>query len=222
MDAAALAIQVCVGPLEKRNQPCGHCTAQIGDLHSVCYLVLLDNTKRVWAPFVGLAIIVLTIATPETNSSDEDPYDLNANATLTNQVDDSDDDDDERGVRYVKVVALILLGFVALFHLLHIVFLFSPEGSKMKETLGEHAMQDEIDLKMAQAHKLNCIVVNACELHRRDDKSSVLRTCFGHGIYEYSKSAEKDIVVSGGFIWGWKLIWSKNIFRCVIVHVLLL
>jgi len=74
-------------------------------------------------------------------------------------------------------------------------------------------MQDEIDLKIAQGYKLNNMVKNAMKIHGRHSGSRVLRTFFGHGIYEYAKSTERDIAKTGGFFWGWKLIWSKDVFR---------
>eukprot|EP00977_Amphora_coffeiformis_P021256 scaffold9085_cov215-Amphora_coffeaeformis.AAC.24 len=161
-----------------------------------------DNTKIVWAPFLGLAVISLTIAIPE-ETDDADSNDPSIEG----------DDKDAVGITYIKAVSLILLVIVGILHFLHLAFLCSADGSRAKDILGRHAMQDEIDLKIAQGHKLNTMVANALKIHARRSSSRVLRTFFGHGIYEYAKSTERDIVTTGGFFWGWKLIWSKDAFR---------
>jgi hypothetical protein len=207
-----------------------------------------DSTQRIWAPLWAFLFVVLTIAIPGNTNNDEETEDLKVGASSSGpyQITDNDellsssttsvmnittvnndssnssgDEDNETGLLYLKVVAS-LLGIIAAFmHLLHLVYLLSPNGSSVKEKLGRHAMQDEIDLKTAQGYKLTQMVKNACTIHKRKSQSSVLRTCFGHGIYEYSKSVERDVEKTGGFWWGWKLIWSKDAFRYVFLFVCL-
>mmetsp|Transcript_2208 Transcript_2208/g.3214 ORF Transcript_2208/g.3214 Transcript_2208/m.3214 type:complete len:701 (+) Transcript_2208:187-2289(+) len=98
-------------------------------------------------------------------------------------------------------------------HLLHIVYLCLSEDSDLKHRLGKHAMKSEMDLKSAQSYKLNNMAANACELHRRENTQEALGTCFSKGVYAFSKSAETDVETSGGFLWGWKLIWSRDVFK---------
>lgn len=188
-----------------------------------------DSTKHPWAPLWAFIFVLLAMAVPssqnDTDDSESEPYLITEDESgfafnVSNaNVDNDNDDENETGLLYLKVVAS-MLGIVAtLLHLLHLIYLCSPEGSALKEKLGRHAMQDEIDLKTAQGYKLAQMVKNACRIHEREDRSSVLRTCFGHGIYEYSKSVERDIEKAGGFLWGWKSIWSKDVFRYVFAQV---
>jgi hypothetical protein len=128
-------------------------------------------------------------------------------------------DKSEKEYNYLKVVSVMLASGVIYLHLLHLFSLIIPDSfldkhPSLKSLLVLNPMEKELQMKSAMAYKLNQLTVHAYDIHdqEEEERSNVLKTCFGQGLHVFNKRAARFETV-GGMLWGWKQIFSQEIFR---------
>jgi hypothetical protein len=112
-------------------------------------------------------------------------------------------DKSEKEYNYLKVLSVMLAAGVVCLHLLHLFSLIIPDSfldknPSLKSLLISNPMEKELQMKSAMAYKLNQLTVHAYDIHdqEEEERSNVLKTCFGQGLYVFNKRAAKFETVS--------------------------
>jgi hypothetical protein len=106
-----------------------------------------DGNTRAYKPLLAVFFLLLLVVIPYRS----DGLQLDADAS----------------VNYLRAVALILTIMVICLHLMHATYLLLPDTSALKARLNVHANQDEVNLKSAQSFKVDRLVRNAMDVHRK-------------------------------------------------------
>ena len=71
--------------------------------------------------------------------------------------------------------------------------------------------KQELQIKQAAAYKLNTLVTNARDIHRRVPTNKVFVTYFGRGLSTYALHGTRYIK-TGGLFWFWRRVYNQTIF----------
>lgn len=83
--------------------------------------------------------------------------------------------------------------------------------SKWWGRLGFGSEKFDLHIKQAAAYKLNTLVTNARDIHRRVSTNKVFVTYFGRGLSTYALQGTQ-YVKTGGLFWFWRRVHNQTIF----------
>ena len=151
-----------------------------------------DDNKKAYKPILAIVFLYFVVISPFGESTRE-------KYTTPSE-------------RYVRTATLMVCVLVVCLHAAHMLYIYLDDRcGAIKERLNRHAMQDEVDLKVAISNKLCVLVQNAMEIHRVQDDQKIVQSYFGHALHIYSKWHKTERI--GGLTWSWKSMLNKNMYR---------